>query len=33
MIGEDIKDFKDLPLKQKQGLIVKEMQSKLVRNN
>lgn len=33
MIGEDITDFKDLPLKQKQGIIVKEMQSKLVRNN
>lgn len=33
MIGEDQIDYKNLPLKQKQGIIVKEMQTKLVRNN
>jgi len=33
LIGEDISDEKDLPFKHKQGLIVKQMQNMLVKNN
>lgn len=33
LIGEDIKDIEDLPAKSQQGLIIKEMQNKLVRGN
>jgi len=33
LIGEDIKHEKDLPFKQKYGIIVKQMQSMLIKNN
>ena len=33
LIGEDVKHEKDLPFKQKYGIIVKQMQSMLIKNN
>jgi hypothetical protein len=33
LIGEDLKDESELPFKQMQGLIVKQMQSLLVNND